>query len=142
MDKGEGMRGAPKAKSVEEYLSRLPAKQKAALEKLRGQIRAAAPGVEEYIGYGMPMFKLHGRLCAFSAFTHHLSFFCMSSRMLADYPELKDHIAGKGTLQFTPEKPLPAAAVKKLVKARVVQNLELEDERARKKKAKATKAKA
>jgi uncharacterized protein YdhG (YjbR/CyaY superfamily) len=129
------MRGAPKAETVEAYLSRLPLKQRAALEKLRTQIHAAAPGVEEYIGYGMPMFKLHGRLCAFSAFTNHLSFFTMSSRTLSNYPDLKDFISGKGTLQFTPEKPIPAATVKKLVKQRVAQNLEIEDERAAKKSA-------
>ena len=123
------------AESVGEYLSRLPPKQRAALEKLRAQIHAAAPGAEEYIGYGMPMFKLHGRLCAFSAFTNHLSFFTMSSRTLCNYPELKGFIAGKGTLQFTPEKPIPAATVKKLVKERVAQNLEIEHERAIKKKA-------
>src|SRR5262245_34564494 len=129
------MRGAPKAETVDEYLSRLPAKHRAALEKLRSQIHTAAPGVEEYIGYGMPMFKLHGRLCAFSAFTNHLSFFAMSTALFARHPELKEHIKGKGTLQFTPEKPIPAAVIKKLVQARVAQNLEIEDERARKKSA-------
>src|SRR5690349_18089702 len=124
------MRGAEKAETVDEYLSRLPPKQRAALEKLRTQIRAAAPGVEEYIGYGMPMFKLHGRLCAFSAFTNHLSFFPMTSKLLPKFAAaLKEHIKGKGTLQFTPGKPIPAAMIRKLVQTRVAQNLEIEEER-------------
>lgn len=123
-----------RAKTVAAYLAGLPSKQRAALEKLRKQILAAAHGAEEYIGYGMPMFRMHGRLCAFSAFTSHLSFFPMTSSLLEKHAgELKGFETSKGTIRFTPEKPIPAALVKKLVKARIVQNLELEGERTRRK---------
>ena len=128
------MRGEPVAKDVEHWLSRLAAPQRAALEKLRAQIRAAAPGAEEVISYGQPTFKLHGHLVAFGAFKNHLSFFPMNSVIIASHAAaLKGFETSKGTIQFTPEKPIPAATVKAIVKARIAQNLEIADERARRK---------
>lgn len=136
------MRGAPVAKSVDQWLARIEPKQRAALEKLRAQIRAAAPGAEEVISYGQPTFKLHGHLVAFGAFAKHLSFFPMNSVVIAESADaLNSFVTSKGTIQFTPEKPIPAAVVKKIVKARIVQNLEIADERAARKKSKPARAK-
>lgn len=129
------MRGVPVAKSVEHWLSRLEPKKRAALEKLRAQIKAAAPGAEEVISYGQPTFKLHGHLVAFGAFKNHLSFFPMSSTLIREFPEAAPFATSSGTMQFQPEKPIPAALVRKLVRARIAQNLEIADERARRKKA-------
>ncbi len=131
------MRGQPVATSVDQWLARLQPEQQVALEKLRAQILAAAPGAEETISYGMPTFVLHGHLVAFGAFKKHLSFFPMSSTLIAKHPEAAPFATSSGTLQFQPDKPIPAALVKKLVKARIVQNLEVQDERAAAKKAKA-----
>jgi uncharacterized protein YdhG (YjbR/CyaY superfamily) len=129
------VRGAPVAKSVDQWLARVEPKQRAALEKLRAQIRAAAPGAEEVISYGQPTFKLHGHLVAFGAFAKHLSFFPMNSVVIAQSADaLKTFVTSKGTIQFTPEKPIPAAVVKKIVKARIAQNLEIAMERAAAKK--------
>jgi uncharacterized protein YdhG (YjbR/CyaY superfamily) len=125
------MRGAPVAKSIDQWLARLEPKQRAALEKLRAQIMAAAPGAEEVISYGQPTFKLHGHLVAFGVFKNHLSFFPMSSTLIQNFPEAAAFSTSSGTLQFQPEKPIPATLVKKLVKARIAQNLEVADERAR-----------
>ena len=136
------MRGAPVAKSVDQWLARVEPKQRAALEKLRVQIRAAAPGVEEVISYGQPTFKLHGHLVAFGAFAKHLSFFPMNSVVIAESADaLKTFVTSKGTIQFTPEKPIPATVVKKIVKARIAQNLEIADERLARKKATSARAK-
>lgn len=129
------MRDAAAARDVDHWLSRLEPKQRAALEKLRAQIRAAAPGAEEVISYGQPTFKLHGHLVAFGAFKKHLSFFPMSSTLTRQFPEAAPFATSSGTLQFQPAKPLPAALVKRMVKARIAQNLEAADERARRKKA-------
>jgi uncharacterized protein YdhG (YjbR/CyaY superfamily) len=133
------MRGAPVAKSVDQWLARIEPKQRAALERLRAQILAAAPDAEEVISYGQPTFKVHGHLVAFGAFAKHLSFFPMNSVVIADHADaLKGFVTSKGTIQFTPENPIPATVVKKIVKARIAQNLEIADERAAKKKAKAS----
>jgi uncharacterized protein YdhG (YjbR/CyaY superfamily) len=129
------MRGMPPASDVDHWLSRLEPKQRAALEKLRAQIRAAAAGAEEVISYGQPTYKLHGHLVAFGAFRNHLSFFPMSSTLIRRFPEAASFATSSGTMQFQPDRPIPAALVKKMVKARIAQNLEVADERARKKKA-------
>ena len=136
------MRGTPAAKDVDSWMARLAPEQRAALEKLRAQILAAAPGAEETISYGMPTFVLHGHLVAFGAFKKHLSFFPMNSLVIADHADtLKTFVTSKGTIQFTPEKPIPAAVVRKIVKARIAQNLEVADERVARKKATSARAK-
>lgn len=109
-------------KSVEEYLKAQPAEFRMVLEKLRAQIKAAAPKAEESISYGMPAYKYKGALVYFGAFKNHCSFFPGSSSILANREDLKGFIVAKGTIQFTPEKPIPASLVKSIVKARVLQN--------------------
>lgn len=112
-----------RANPVDAYLAALPAPHRAALEKLRAQIRAAAPDVVEVISYGIPTFRRKGKnLVHMAAFKAHLSFFPGRAAM-AD--ELRDALEGyrtsKGTIQFTVEKPLPAALVKRIVKLRVAE---------------------
>jgi uncharacterized protein YdhG (YjbR/CyaY superfamily) len=130
------MRSAPVATDIEHWLSRLAPEPRAALEKLRAQIRAAAPGAEEKISYGQPTFILHGHLVSFGAFKTHLSFFPMASNLVQKFPEAAPFITSTGTMQFQPGKPIPAALVKKIVKARIAQNLEVASERAAAKKKK------
>lgn len=108
--------------SVDEYLKAQPAGFRAALEKLRLQIKAAAPKAEESISYGMPAYKYKGALVYFGAFKNHCSFFPGSSSILANKEGLKGFTITKGTIQFTPENPIPAALIKSIVKERVLQN--------------------
>jgi len=110
--------------SVEEYLEALPRQTRALLERLRKTIKAAAPEATEAISYQMPAFKDHGRsLVAYGAFKDHCSFFPMSTKVIDDHmDELRPFYAGKGTLRFTADKPLPAALIRKLVKERLAQN--------------------
>jgi uncharacterized protein YdhG (YjbR/CyaY superfamily) len=109
-------------KSVDEYMKILPADVRAVLEKLRAQIKAAAPKAEESISYGMPAYKHKGPLVYFAAFKNHCSFFPGSSSILANTEGLKGFKISKGTIQFTPEKPIPVSLIKSIVKERVQQN--------------------
>jgi uncharacterized protein YdhG (YjbR/CyaY superfamily) len=128
------MRDAPVAADIDHWLARLPPDQRMALEKLRAQIRGAAPGAEEKISYGQPTFTLHGHLVAFGAFKKHLSFFPMASNLLTTFPEAEPFVTSTGTMQFQPDRPIPATLVKKIVKARIAQNREVAAERAAAKK--------
>jgi uncharacterized protein YdhG (YjbR/CyaY superfamily) len=112
--------------SVEDYLAALPEESRAALMKLRKTIRSAAPEATETISYQMPAFKDHGRsLVAYAAFKDHCSFFPMSMKVIeAHWEELKPYHAGKGTIPFDVDRLLPAALVKKVVKARIEENAE------------------
>ena len=107
--------------SVAAYLRAVPPAPRAALQKLRKTIKAAAPKATEGISYGMPMFKHHGMLVGYAAFKSHCSFF-PGSALNAFKKELASYETSKGTIRFTVDKPLPAALVRKLVKARIAQN--------------------
>jgi uncharacterized protein YdhG (YjbR/CyaY superfamily) len=109
-----------KPASVEEYLAALPGKPRAALERLRRAIQAAAPEAEEAIVYQMPGFRWRGRaLAGYAAFKEHCSFFPMSARVVEDFAvDLAGYSTTKGSIHFTAEKPLPAALVKRIVRAR------------------------
>lgn len=113
-----------KPTTIDAYLAALPADQRAALQKLRAQIKAAAPGAVEYIGYGLAGFKFEGHpLLYFGAATHHCALYgALNTARFAD--RLEGFKQSKGTVQFTPDRPIPAAVVKALVKARSEANRE------------------
>jgi uncharacterized protein YdhG (YjbR/CyaY superfamily) len=112
-----------KARTVDEYLARLPPEQRAALERLRKTIRSAAPKAEESVSYGICAFRQNGMLVGFGATRGHCAFYVMSATMLHGYEdEITGYDTGKGTIRFQPRKPLPAALVRKLVKARLAEN--------------------
>jgi uncharacterized protein YdhG (YjbR/CyaY superfamily) len=111
------------ARDIDEYLAAVPRKARGALQKLRKIIRAAAPKATEVISYQIPIFKYLGPLVGFAAFKEHCSFFVMgTSVMRAHKHELKPYPTATATIRFPAEKPLPAALVKKLVRARVKEN--------------------
>ena len=114
----DGMQG------VEEYLSRVPEPAQTTLRKVRASIRAAVPSeATEGLSYGMPAFHYKGALVGYAAFKDHCSFFPMQASLIDEMKEeLKAYRTSKGTLQFALDKPLPARLVKKMVKARVVEN--------------------
>ena len=121
---------AAKPRTIDGYLAGVSADKRAALQKLRKTIRAAAPKLEECIAYGVPSFRLDGKfLVAFGAAKGHCSFWPGSYVMELSKEKLKGFDTSKGTIRFQPEKPLPDALVRKLVKGRVAQ------QEARKKKA-------
>ena len=109
--------------SVDEYLAALPADKRAALQKIRKAVSAAAPGAEEGFSYGLPAFRLGSRpLVCYGAAANHCSFFPMSPAVIrAHTADLKGYETSKGTIRFAPAKPLPAALVRKLVKARIAE---------------------
>ncbi len=114
---------AGKPKTIDEYLAGLSDDNRAALEKLRKTIRAAAPKAEECISYSLPAFRQNGMLVAFGASANHCAFYLMSgSTVEAHEDDLKDYDTSKGTIRFQADKPLPAALVRKLVKARIAEN--------------------
>jgi uncharacterized protein YdhG (YjbR/CyaY superfamily) len=108
--------------SVAAYLRAVPPAPRAALRKLRQTIKAAAPEATEGISYGMPCFKHHGMLLCFAAFKDHCSLFMGTYLTKALKHELAAYETSKGTIRFTADKPLPAALVRRLVKARIAQN--------------------
>jgi uncharacterized protein YdhG (YjbR/CyaY superfamily) len=112
-----------KPRTMDEYLATLSPENRAALEKMRRAVHAAAPGAEECISYGMPAFRMNAKLIAgFKAAATHCSFHPMSGDTVKT---LKADLAGyetsKGTIRFSARAGLPAALVRKLVKTRIAE---------------------
>jgi len=113
-----------KPASVDDYLAGLPEERRAVMAELRRTIRAAAPDATEVISYLMPAFKTHGQfLVSYAAFKNHYSLFPASDAVIeAGGEELKPYLAGKGTIQFPADKPIPVALVKRIIKVRLAEN--------------------
>lgn len=107
------------AKSIDDYLAGLDDDKRLALEKLRKTILAAAPRAEECISYQIPAFRLDGKMLVwFGATENHCAFY--PGAVLQEHAdELQRFHTSKGTVRFQPDHPLPAALVRKLVKARI-----------------------
>jgi uncharacterized protein YdhG (YjbR/CyaY superfamily) len=112
-------------RSVDEYMSALPADVQQVLEKIRSTIKTAAPKAEEVISYQMPGYKYHGMLVYFAAFKDHCSLFPASKKVLEVFrEELKTYKTFGGTIQFTKDHPLPVKLVKQIVQYRIKENEE------------------
>jgi uncharacterized protein YdhG (YjbR/CyaY superfamily) len=112
------------AKTVDEYLATVPEPARSTLNKIRATIRSVVPPeATEAISYGMPAFRYKGALVGYAAFKEHCSFFPMNASLIVEFAdELKDYSTAKGTIRFPQDKPLSAALVKKMVKARIADN--------------------
>jgi uncharacterized protein YdhG (YjbR/CyaY superfamily) len=106
---------------IDEYLDALDEQKRTTLQELRQTILGIIPNAEECISYGMPAFRLEGKVLAgFAAFKNHLSYLPHSGSVI---PALSDDLAGyestAGSLHFPIDKPLPKALVSKLIATRL-----------------------
>ena len=106
---------------VAAYIARTPPVARRALRQLRSAIKAAAPGITERISYRIPTFELDGRFLLYiAAFREHVSVYPVTAGMLARYGKaIAPYRAGKGTLRFALDEPIPVDLVARLAKARV-----------------------
>ena len=115
------------ALTVDEYLAKLPVHQRSYMEQLRRTIRAAAPEADEVISYKMPALRSHGGqfLVSYDAYKKHYSLFPASDAMIATLGgELAPYLAGKGTIRFPADVPLPVDLVTRVVQIRLEENAE------------------
>lgn len=108
------------AGDADAYLAKLSPEKRSTLEKVRKAIRAAAPAAEEGMSYGMPAFIQGKPIAGYAAGANHCAYYPMSGAIVS---ALKADLAGydtsKGAIRFPIGKPLPAALIRKLVKARL-----------------------
>jgi uncharacterized protein YdhG (YjbR/CyaY superfamily) len=107
-------------KSIDEYLATVPASHRAALKRVRAIVRKAYPAAEEGFYYHLPAFRLNGKaFVAFRSSKAHCSLHPLSGTVL---PSLKSKLAGfefsRGTLRFTPEKPVPESLLRAILRVR------------------------
>ena len=106
---------------MDAYLAGVEEPKRGTLEALRRSIRAVVPHAEECLSYGVPAFRVDGKVVAgFAAFTSHLAYLPHSGQVLAD---LEDRLDGyertKGSLHFAVDEPLPDELVRCLVEAKL-----------------------
>ncbi len=114
-----------KPASVDEYLAGLPDDRRTALEAMRRTVNAAAPEATETIAYSMPALRSHGGqfLVSYAAYKRHYSLFPASGAVVeALGDELAPYFAGKGTIRFPADEPLPLALVSQIVTIRLAEN--------------------
>lgn len=112
-------------KTVEEYIAGQPETFRTTLEQLRSIIRSVVPKAEEMISYQVPSFKHIYMLVGIGASKDYCSLYTMSPGLVKSLKDELTKVKVSGaTLHFPPGKPLPAALVKKIVKARVKENEE------------------
>ncbi|MEX2236557.1 MAG: DUF1801 domain-containing protein [Dehalococcoidia bacterium] len=84
----------------------------------------AAPEAVETISYQIPTYKLHGHLVAIAAWKKHCGFYVMSNAVMDKHKdELAAYDTSGATVRFPLGSPLPTGLVKKIVKARIAENL-------------------
>lgn len=112
----------PKPQSVDDYLAAVPEPARTTLNKLRATIQSVVPKqTTEVISYGIPGFRYNRMLVWYAAFADHCSLFPTASVIAKFKDELKAYKISKGTIQFPIDKPIPAALIKKIVKARLAE---------------------
>lgn len=120
-------------KTIDDYLSICPVAIRNTLIELRNTIKKAAPDSEEKISYQMPAFFLNGPLVYFSAQKGHIGFYPTPSGVEAFKEELSEYVTSKGAVRFPYEKPLPLKLISEIVKFRVIENSEKEEQKRKKK---------
>ena len=109
------MRGAAPADSIDAYLAAVPPVQRAALQALRETVLGVAPSAVEGISYGMPAFRVDGKvICYFAAAKGHCAFYPggLVDRFAA---ELADFSISKGTIRFQPDRPIPDPLLRRII---------------------------
>ncbi len=112
------------AKNIDEYIAAFPENVQELLQIMRATIQEAAPEATEAIAYAIPTFKQNGNLVHFAGYKNHIGFYPAPMGIEAFKEETAQYEAGKGTLQFPIDKPLPLDLVTRIVKFRIEKNLE------------------
>jgi uncharacterized protein YdhG (YjbR/CyaY superfamily) len=108
---------------VDRYLDSLAEPKRTTLLQLRHEILRALPDAEQVISYGLPAFKVRGKVIAgFGAFKNHLSYLPHSGSVLRELStELAGYSMSTGALRFDVGTPLPRVLVEKLIAVRLRQ---------------------
>jgi uncharacterized protein YdhG (YjbR/CyaY superfamily) len=103
---------------IDAYLAALSPAQRGLLEHVRGVIADVVPDAEQAMSYGMPAFKRNGKFfLSYAGWKRHCSIYPLPDAFLAEHRgDLEGYRRTKGSLHFTPERPLPDEVIRALVR--------------------------
>jgi len=105
---------------IDGYIRTFPKETQKLLKRIRTAIRKIAPGAEEGISYGMPVFKINGKpLVYFAAFKDHIGFYALPTGHSEFAAELAKYKHGKGSVQFPLDNSLPLDLIRRITQFRV-----------------------
>ena len=111
--------------SMDEYIASFPQETQKVLEDIRATVKAVAPDAKEKISYQIPTFELNGRnLIHFAGWKKHVSLYPVPAGDEAFEKKISKYVAGKGTLKFPLDEPVPLELIEEIVKFSVTGNLE------------------
>ena len=112
-----------KYETTEEYLANFSGETRKKLDTLRKLIKDMVPEAGEKISYGIPTFTLNGKYFIYIAgYEKHVSIYPIPPGDEDFDKELAPYVAGKGTVHFALDKPLPLPLIRKMIKFAVKQN--------------------
>jgi uncharacterized protein YdhG (YjbR/CyaY superfamily) len=107
-------------KDIENYIKSFPEDTQMLLNALYSEIKKMIPESGEKISYGIPTFTMHGTyIVYFAGFKKHVSMYPATEELPSSLKKLLDYKTGKGTFQFSLDKPLPMTLIKKFVALRL-----------------------
>jgi uncharacterized protein YdhG (YjbR/CyaY superfamily) len=113
--------------SVSQYIATFPRGSQRALTRVRGAIKSALPEAEEVISYGIPAYKLHGRIVIYFAGWHeHYSIYPLTATLEAAFekPLERYEKSGRGTLRFPLGEAVPVKLIGDLARFRAKETAE------------------
>lgn len=126
------MEKEPEPTTIDAYIATFPDDIQEILQRIRAIVREAAPDAEETIKYRMPTFVLHGNLVHFAAFKNHIGFYPTPTGIEQFHDDIAEYKAGKGSIQFPLDEPIPYDLIRRIVAFRVKENQERADSKAKK----------
>lgn len=105
---------------MDEYIAAQPEATRHSLHRLRAIIRSAVPQADETIAYGMPTYKLGGKVVThFAVWRQHYALYAMNERVQEAFKnDLETYSIDRGTIRFPMNEPLPETLIERLVRFR------------------------
>ncbi len=113
-----------KPKTIDEYISGFPITTQNVLWQVFEILKIKLPKAEEAISYGIPTFKLNNTYVVyFAGYKKHISLYPAPIEHEDFKKDLAKYKAGKATVQFSLNKPLPIKLIEKIAKYLLSENL-------------------
>lgn len=120
----------PAPADIDAYVAGFAPAVRARLELVRAAIHRAIPQATEAMSYQIPTFRLRANVVHFAAFEHHISLYPAPFGVPEFEADIATYGAGKGTLRFPHDAPLPLDLIERVARYRAHEHDELQVARA------------